>query len=112
MNIQLKEGRSFKGLTRNTSAFILNEKAVSMLNLEEPVGKFATNMRGVRGEIIGVVEDFNWASLHNEVEPVILDFRPNWAGYLLIRFQGDRIPDLLKLLESKFGEMAPHERSL
>jgi len=90
MNIQLKEGRSFKGLTRNTSAFILNEKAVSMLNLEEPVGKFATNMRGVRGEIIGVVEDFNWASLHNEVEPVILDFRPNWAGYLLIRFQGDR----------------------
>lgn len=54
-----------------------------------------------------MVEDFNWASLHNEVEPVILDFRPNWAGYLLIRFQGERIPDLLKLLESKFGEMAP-----
>lgn len=37
MNIRLKEGRSFKGLTRGSSAFILNEKAVNMLNLEEPV---------------------------------------------------------------------------
>jgi len=107
MNIEVLEGRSFKGLTRRTSAFILNEAAVKALNLEQPVGKTASNFRGVTAEIIGVVKDFHFASLHHSVEPLILDYRPTWGGYCLLKVQWGRIPDVLKFLKTKLEEIAP-----
>jgi putative ABC transport system permease protein len=107
MNIRILEGRSFRGMSRKSSAFILNEAAVAALNLEDPVGRRATNLRGVNAEIVGVVKDFHFASLHHTVEPLILDYRPSWSGHLLIKVRGGRIPDVIKFLESKLGDIAP-----
>ncbi len=107
MNMTLLQGRTFKDMTRSSSAFILNEAAVAAFNLEEPVGTTATNLRGVTGEIIGVVKDFNFASLHHTVEPLVLDFRPTWGGWLMIRVQGGRMPEVIKFLQAKLGAVAP-----
>jgi putative ABC transport system permease protein len=71
MGIELIEGRNFNPVSDSTGAFIVNEKVVEMLGLENPVGTPARNTAiGTRGNIVGVMKDFNFASLHNEIEPL------------------------------------------
>jgi len=107
MNITLLDGRSFQGMTRESPAFILNESAVAALNLENPVGTMASNFRGINAEIVGVVKDFNFASLHHTVEPLVMDYRIEWGSYLLIKFQNGRTQDVIRFMESKVGDIAP-----
>ncbi len=56
--------------------FIVNEAAVRFLGVENPIGETVeftyANENPDRGRIVGVVRDFNYASLHHAVEPMIM----------------------------------------
>jgi len=72
MGLHLKEGRSFsKEYGSESESFIINEKAAEKLGLEDPVGQ-RLDMGFLQGTIIGVVEDYHFASLKYQVEPVLL----------------------------------------
>ena len=107
LNIQLKEGRNFTRRAEYKPEFILNETAVQALELKEPVGKLGSNFRGTNAEIVGVVKDFNFASLHDNIESLVLEYNPAWAGYLLVKFQGNNTADILEFLEMKAREISP-----
>ncbi len=62
---------------------IVNERAVQMLELEEPLGESIwvyNDNDSVRMRIIGVVEDFHFESLYEPIGPVVLT---NWNNHLL-----------------------------
>jgi len=88
MKIQIVAGRDFskQNVSDITSAFVLNEAAVKELNLKDPVGKPFEYRFGKpkKGHIIGVVKDFNFASIHNRVEPLMLHILP-WYSSLCIK---------------------------
>jgi putative ABC transport system permease protein len=88
MKIQVVEGRDFfrQNVSDPTSSFLLNEAAVKEFNLKNPVGKpFEYRFREVKkGHIIGVVKDFNFASVHNKVDPLVIHILP-WYSSLCIR---------------------------
>jgi len=107
LNIQLKDGRNFIRRAEYKPEFILNETAAQALELKKPVGEMGSNFRGTNAEIVGVVKDFNFASLHDIIEPLVLEYNPAWAGYLLIKFQGNNTADVLEFLETKAKEIAP-----
>jgi putative ABC transport system permease protein len=108
MGIELIEGRNFNPVSDSTGAFIVNEKVVEMLGLENPVGTPARNTAiGTRGNIVGVMKDFNFASLHNEIEPLVLTYRPEWAGALVVKLSGDQIQESIAHIESIVKEVAP-----
>lgn len=67
--IKIKSGRNFlRDLkTDFDKCCIVNEKACSDLGFSSPIGELLNNR-----EIIGVVADFNYASLHNKIEPLII----------------------------------------
>jgi putative ABC transport system permease protein len=75
LGIKIVSGRSFaKEFTADSSAIILNETAVKELGYKpaDAVGKnILYDFAGFRGvmKIIGVVKDFNFESLHNEIKP-------------------------------------------
>ncbi|MFO8067489.1 MAG: ABC transporter permease, partial [Bacteroidales bacterium] len=70
--MKIKEGRSFsKKFGDEEHSFIINETAQKQLGLENPVGK-RVSLGFMEGEIIGVVENYNYSSLRQEVEPTIL----------------------------------------
>ncbi len=82
LGIPLKEGRSFSKLYHDDyNKIILNEAAVRMMHLNNPVGK-TINMNG-GSEIIGVVKDFHYGSLHNPIEPMIIRLQPNGRNVLV-----------------------------
>lgn len=71
MDIQLKEGRFFSQSFANDeeTALVLNESSVKELGLIEPIGTQIQFNNRVR-TVIGVVQDFNYASLHLEIAPM------------------------------------------
>jgi len=69
-------------------AFLLNETALKSLGWtpEESIGKWV-NLNGRRGRVKAIVRDFNFASLHSEIGPVVLFAEYNWFGKLFIKTQ-------------------------
>jgi len=69
--------------------YVLNETAVSQLGWKDPIGKrFAYGER--KGTVIGVVKDFNFRSLHHEIQPLVMATFP-WTDNLAIRVASDNL---------------------
>jgi putative ABC transport system permease protein len=76
LGIKMREGRTFaKERHDDYSKIILNESAVKLMGLQDPVGK-TIDMNG-GSEIVGVVRDFHYGSLHEAVQPLIFRCDPN-----------------------------------
>ncbi|MGZ3871762.1 MAG: ABC transporter permease [Mucilaginibacter sp.] len=80
MKIGLVAGHNFSGAKTDSAHFILNETAVKMTGIKNPVGK-RFKYQETEGTIIGVVKDFNTASLKEKIEPTVIYFEPK--GWLL-----------------------------
>lgn len=109
LNIKLKEGRNFSKTFGDSSAFILNEQAVAKLELKNPVNQSLTNHTiERRGNIVGIIKDFNFESLHHQVEPLVLEYAPQKTGTLLIKIRGGNIENTLSFLQKKIPQIAPN----
>jgi putative ABC transport system permease protein len=74
-NYKMAEGRWFSDeLATDKDAIILNQTAVKEMGFKNPIGKeFYSDLSKARKvKVIGVVNDFNFRSLHHKVEPLLL----------------------------------------
>ncbi|WP_342085389.1 ABC transporter permease [Dyadobacter sp. OTU695] len=108
LGIQLKEGRAFRSQFPEIKnyEFILNEAAVKAYRLQNPVGE-AFVAEGDTGIVVGVVRDFNFASLHAGVEPLVIQYNPYRTNYLLVKVKGGSLPATIGFLESRIHTLAP-----
>ncbi len=82
MHMTFIEGGSFTLVPKEQ--FVINETAMKAMGMEKPaVGKWMVASGGIRGTIVGVVKDFNFADLHKEIEPMVM--RYNTVGDLYVR---------------------------
>jgi putative ABC transport system permease protein len=106
--LELTEGRNFNPVTDSTGAFIINRRMAEALELEHPVGTMATNgASGIHAEIVGVVKDFNFASLHSPVEPLIIEYNPDWTRLIVAKLDGRNTRESLKYVEDLYQKLAP-----
>jgi putative ABC transport system permease protein len=105
-NVKLKEGRFPDLLRKDTIAdVILNEAAVKQLHLSEPIGQLVTGQ--VKGRVVGIVEDFNFATLHAAIQPVIMyAFHPNFR-FVSVKLDAGDVPTQLGALDKKWQELYP-----
>jgi ABC-type antimicrobial peptide transport system permease subunit len=76
LGINFKEGRSFsKDFGDEKSKIIFNEAAIKAMGLKYPIGKNVRHYSGDK-EIIGVVKDFNFESMHEVVKPALFRLLP------------------------------------
>jgi putative ABC transport system permease protein len=85
LGLRLIEGRNF--LPGDTAvSYILNEEAAKLFHEKELVGKpGGYSSDEPLGKIVGIVKNFNFASLHSEIEPLVIECRPIWPHNLLIK---------------------------
>ncbi|WP_111307290.1 ABC transporter permease [Confluentibacter sediminis] len=112
MGMEMVEGRNFsKEMKTDSMALILNEEAVKLLGFEDPIGKKLYG--GGRLEegivetyhVIGVVKDFNYESLRENVGPLALKYgRANWA--MAFKVTASNLPSLMTTIESKWKQMS------
>ncbi|HEY4655853.1 MAG TPA: FtsX-like permease family protein, partial [Cyclobacteriaceae bacterium] len=82
LEIELKEGRAFsREFNDDYSKIILNESAVKLMGLKDPIGK-TIQMNG-GSEIVGVVKDFHYGSLHDAIQPLIFRCEPNGKNVMI-----------------------------
>lgn len=118
IGIELKQGRSFSKEFANDSlgGIIINESCVDYLGLENPVG---TNVHFFSGSntrtIIGVMEDFNFSSLHNEIGPAVIILPFIDLEYMYVKVSPGNLLDRLDYIESQWNKVtngAPLEMEL
>lgn len=107
LQIRMKEGRAFSRVysTDSLQQLIVNQAAVTSLNLEQPLGKvihWDSEFGEIEGSIIGVTEDFHFQSLHLPIQPMIFQLRPSEFNYLLIRLEAGFDADLVAAIERKW----------
>jgi putative ABC transport system permease protein len=90
----------------DSSNYILNEAAVKLTGLKSPVGQ-RFKMWDAEGKIIGVVKDFNFKSLHQKVEPLVLQMNYPWYTYLIVRIAPGKTANALQIVESAWKKFNP-----
>lgn len=89
LKLQLAAGSNFTGTPADSSNVILNETAIRETGIRDPIGKrFIFHSRPCT--IIGVLKDFNYASLHDAIEPMIFQYEPA-GGYLYVKTTGSEM---------------------
>jgi putative ABC transport system permease protein len=95
--IKFATGGGFTGSKSDTAHYILNETAVKLAGIKNPVGK-RFKLHDLNGTIIGVVKDFNFASLKQAIEPSIFVYKPtSWQMY--IKTTGKDTPYAIKAVQ-------------
>lgn len=107
MGIEIKEGRSYVNeRPDNDSKIILNETAVKVMGLKNPIGT-VINMRGPNREIIGVVKDFNIQSVYNEIAPMALLCRTEWVSNLVVKIEAGEEKTAIAGLTKLYAKFNP-----
>lgn len=108
MEMQMKEGRMFRGGKADSASYILNEEAVKVTGIKDPVGK-RFKLLDVDGTIIGVVKNFHTGSMHHKIPPVILRYSPD-AWRLYVKTTGQNNPAVIATVEKIWKEYNPDYR--
>lgn len=86
VRLVLNEGRFFnRSFSTDTSAFLINDVAVKVMELKNPVGS-VISVDGRQGTIIGVFRDFHAIDLAGPVVPSIMRNESSGTPYVLIKF--------------------------
>lgn len=83
--LQLLAGRDFSiDHVADSASVMLNEAAVKMMRLKDPVGQIV-KWQEKKCTVVGVVKNFVWGSPYEPVKPVIIGFDKNWTGSIGVR---------------------------
>ncbi len=108
LKLKIVEGRNFSAqFASDSSAFLLNQTAAEMLGWQEPLGKQISMGNFAQGPVIGVVEDFHFQSLHNEVKPILFMFNRWRPSYVAVRLQGGQIAEGMAAIKNLWQEFSP-----
>ncbi|WP_422356727.1 ABC transporter permease [Roseivirga pacifica] len=111
-DMQMVAGRNFSKSfpTDTTKALLVNEATAKLYgysNPEDIVGKNFSQW-GREGKVIGVVEDFNYVSLHSEVEPLALRYSIWWSTEKFsVKLKSTDLGSTLGGLEAIWKEAVP-----
>jgi putative ABC transport system permease protein len=92
--IELLAGRDFidNNIEDLNHAFIINESAVKLFQFTDPenaIGKTLDWGTGKPGKVVGVAKDFNFRSLHQAVDPLVIHIMPDWYQYLTLKVESE-----------------------
>lgn len=111
LGLEVVQGRAFNSSYATDTAeltFMINEIAAQQLNLENPVGEkvvWVGNDTTYTANIIGVVKDFHYKSLHEDIQPLIIAVEPYDAGQVLIKLDGNQFASILNEVEVIYSEL-------
>jgi putative ABC transport system permease protein len=120
LGMELLEGRWFSKETKDSLSIMVNEAAVKVMGLENPIGRklIETQERpegnvSVPYVITGIVKDFNFISLRDKVTPLVIQSNEGFGGgnqYVLARIKAGQTPSAIQSIEAKWKQLVP-ERS-
>ena len=105
LGISIKEGRSFSKNFADSSGIIFNEAAIKLMGLTDPIGK-EVKLWGRNMQIVGVVNDFNFESFHEQIKPAFFWLQAN-ASIIMIKIEAGKEQEVIARLQKFCMEFNP-----
>jgi ABC-type antimicrobial peptide transport system permease subunit len=89
LGFEIAEGKSFSPAYGSTDQIIFNEAAIEAMGIKNPIGK-TINIWDFKRQIVGVVKNFHFESLYNEVTPCFFFLVPmveNHPAKIMVKIQ-------------------------
>ena len=108
MELQLASGRFFRDTPGDKSTIILNQSAVKMLGLADPVGQSLIMHSEEPLKIIGVVEDFYYnENAGQKIEPLCLTADSDQVNVIYLKISGELTQDRREAVAKVFHDFLP-----
>ncbi|HVX49610.1 MAG TPA: ABC transporter permease [Chitinophagaceae bacterium] len=112
--IPMVAGRNFsRQYATDSNNYIINEAAVAMLgwgSADKAIGK-DIRYGGTKGKIVGVVKDFHFESMHEQIIPLIFFMQPpgqnGYYGALTVKLSGGNVTATIQDIEKKWHSFLP-----
>jgi putative ABC transport system permease protein len=107
--MSILEGRKFSPAFAGDldNGVILNESAVRMAGLKNPVGKALDGPSG-RLRIIGVVKDIHFMSFKSKIGPLMFRYRPQNANMLFLKISGRNVRETIASVDRTIRKQCPN----
>jgi len=108
LGMQVKEGKLFSdsSMGSNNSYLLLNETAVKVMGLKEPVGT-KVKLWGEEKTILGVMKDFHTASVHQPISPLIFRCVPDNVSMAMVRIEAGSERKVIDNLTAFYSKANP-----
>lgn len=114
-DLQILEGRNFQdgSISDLREGYIINETALNRMDFEFPIGKkISIGEKGSpyyhEGKIIGIVKDFHFKSLKQEIEPLFMRIMPHRNTHIFIKAKPGAMASVMAFIEETSKAMAPN----
>lgn len=119
LELNVIAGRGFdENMASDSSAFMLNEAALDVLGVKDSddiLGK-TLEMHGPantgplkKGPVVGVIQNFHYKSLREDVEPLVIHIGKGGYGFFVVRIESNSAHSAIKKLQSKWNEFEPNQ---
>lgn len=108
MNLTLIKGRDFSPeFPTDTNAYIINETELKLIGYKNPIGR-PLSIFGQHYKIIGVVKDFHFRSLHDPIEPLLINLNEHidW-GYIMVKARPGQTREAIASMEKVHRDIEP-----
>lgn len=109
LGLQMKDGRWFMRGNTDRHNYILNETAIQQFNLDKPVIGQRFTWGGDTGQVIGVVKDFHYKSMHEKIGPMVIQNNKGSGLFLYIKTNPGNIIQALHAAENSWKKFFPAE---
>lgn len=118
---EIIKGRGFDNrLSTDSLSYLINETAAAQLgwdedDLNKKLNLGSLNQNGTfqsvhSGSVIGIVKDFNFVSLHNDVDPVVISIIPSaepyMQGKLSVKLTSGDLMSSMRAIESEWRQFS------
>src|SRR5256885_9877695 len=95
--------------TDTTQAMVLNEAAVNMFGYTSPQQAIGKRFKqwGREGKIIGVMKDFHYRSLQQDIKPLSMRIEPNNCNLVSVNIAASNLPATIAAIENKWKALIP-----
>jgi ABC-type antimicrobial peptide transport system permease subunit len=108
--IDIVQGRKFSldFATDEETALIVNEEAVEVMGMKDPIGKKMSYFKG-KGIIVGVMKDYHYATLRDRIGPLVLDLDPQNTSYMILKVSPEDLVGTTAWIEKVWNGYDPDQ---
>lgn len=108
--LQIAEGREFsKGFsTDENEAYLINETAAKKFGFDSPIGKKIKLGDGEFRSIAGVIKDFNYMSLREEISPIVFKLNTGASRFLSLKINTAETEKVLEFVKKSIASFSPN----
>ncbi len=113
MEIQMVAGRAFTPefpsdvANDSVGAFMINEEFAKIIN-KDPIVNENLQFLGIEGPIVGVMRDFHFRPVRNEIEPLAVAIHPGRFNNMLVRLEQGDVSRSLDAIQNVWNRMLPN----